>query len=401
MQGSLTLRPQEEGRYSLTTIGNMLRSLISSENMNNKKVYTLTCTWAQSYGAVLQAFALAKTINNLGWKAEVINYQPGYDPVSRRRMLLPSMFRPAFMEFLRDSEMLTAKAYRDCHELANAGLSADVFVVGSDQVWNCTTYGNGNDDAMFLDFASPSARRVSYAASLSMPEVPPMQSDRYKRLLDRFDAISVREASGAKALQNIDVFGARVVIDPVYLVDSGEWADLAGRSTRPAAQDKYVLVVGLERREAIYEYARTVADRMGVELHSLTSGPRAFKKPKGVDRNCRNVSVYDYLNIVRGAEAVVTDSFHAMSFALIFNRDVTVLPRGDGGNSRMVDLLSDLGLADRIATSSAVNDGGIDFEAVNQLLKSKVDDAKDYLKTSLAGGDGEASSLGDGDRGSG
>ncbi len=353
--------------------------------MKNNKVYTLTCTWAQSYGAVLQAFALAKTINNLGWDAQVINYQPRYDPVSRKRMLLPPIFRPAFMDFLRDSEMLTDDIYHDCHELDKAELSADVFVVGSDQVWNCTTYVNGKDDAMFLDFATPGARRVSYAASLAMPEVPPEQSDRYKILLDRFDAISVREASGAKALKDIDVDGARVVIDPVYLIDSNEWTELAEKSTRAVARDRYVLVVGLERREAIYEYARKVADELGVKLYSLTSGPRALRKPKRVDKNCPNVSVYDYLNIVRGAEAIVTDSFHAMSFALIFNRNVSVLPRGDGGNSRMVDLLGDLGLADRIVTSAAVSGERIDFEMVNRLLASKVEEAKDFLKISLTG----------------
>lgn len=351
--------------------------------MKKNKVYTLTCTWAQSYGAVLQAFALAKTINNLGWDAQVINYQPDYDPVSRRRMLLPRVFRPAFMEFLRDSEMLTEEVYHDCRELEAAELPAEAFVVGSDQVWNCTSYFNGRDDAMFLDFAAPNARRVSYAASLAMPEVPLEQAERYRHLLDRFDAISVREASGCRALENIGVDGARVVIDPVYLVDSAEWIDLAARGTRHTVRDKYVLVVGLERRDAIYEYARRVADKLGVKLYSLTSGPRAFKKPKHVDGNFRNVSVYDYLNVVRRAEAVVTDSFHAMSFGLIFDRNVSVLPRGDGGNSRMVDLLKELRLADRIVTSGDPGDEEIDYGIVNPLLSGKVDEAKDFLKASL------------------
>lgn len=353
--------------------------------MKKKKVYTLTCTWAQSYGAILQMYALARTISNLGWDAQVINYQPGYDPASRRRMLLPPMFRPAFTEFMRDSGLLTPQVYRNCRELEDAGLSADAFVVGSDQVWNCTTYFNGKDDAMFLDFAPPNAKRVAYAASLAMPEVPAEQSDRYRMLLDRFDAISVRESSGAEALEEIDVMGARVVIDPVYLISSDEWSALAGRSVLDVGQEEYVLVVCLERRDAIYEYARAAADNLGVKLYSLRSGPRAFRKPKLVDKNFRNVSVYDYLNIVRGATTIVTDSFHAMSFALVFNRNVNILPRGDGGNSRMVDLLKDLGLGDRVVVQGAVMDRGIDFEKVNRLLGTKVGDAKEFLKASLTG----------------
>lgn len=351
--------------------------------MKNNKVYTLTCTWAQSFGAVLQLYALARTINNLGWDAQVINYQPKYDRASRRRMLLPPMFRPAFGDFLRNSGLLTSEVYHDYRELADAGLSAEAFVVGSDQVWNCTTYFNGKDDAMFLEFAAPNARRISYAASLAMSKVPLEQSDRYKRLLDRFDAISVREVSGAKALEEIDVVGARVVIDPVYLLGGDEWADLARRGGRDVVRQKYVLVVCLERRDSVYKYARALADQLGVKLYSLRSGPRAFKKPKWVDKNHRNVPVYDYLQLIQGAEAVVTDSFHAMSFSLIFNRNVSVIPRDDGGNSRMVDLLGDLGLADRVVADGVVNDADINFENVNRLLSGKVDEAKDFLKASL------------------
>lgn len=351
--------------------------------MKKSKAYTLTCTWAQSYGAVLQAFALAKAINNLGWHTQIIDYRPGYDNISRGRKLLAPVYRPKHKDFLRDSGLLTENVYRDGTELKDARLIADALVVGSDQVWNCTKYFNGKDDAMFLNFGPPNARRISYAASLAMSEVPPEQADRYKKLLDRFDAISVREETGATALHNIGVGGARVVIDPVYLLDRSEWEDLSTRSRMDFTREKYVLVVCLEQRDAIYEYARKKADRLGVKLYSLRGGPRAFRKPSRVDRNFRNVPVYDYLSILRGAEAVVTDSFHSMSFSLIFNRDVNVLPRDDSGNSRMADLLRELRIADRIATSGAVSDEGIDFEAVNHLIKGKVDEAKDFLKTSL------------------
>ncbi len=353
--------------------------------MDSNRVYTLTCTWAESYGAVLQAFALARAINDLGWDAQIINYQPSYDRLSWQRRLLAPVYRPRQMDFLRESGLLTGRVYRDRLELDESGLRAEALVVGSDQVWNCTKYHNGLDDAMFLRFGPSAARRVAYAASLAMPKVPPEQVDRYRRLLTAFDAISVREATGARALQEIGVENAGVVVDPVYLVDRDDWTDLAQRSGRDFSHRKYVLVICLEQRDAVYEYAKSKANRLGVELYSLTTGPRAFRKPSHVDRNFRDISVDDYLAIILEAEAVVTDSFHATSFSLIFNRDVDVLLRDDSGNSRMVDLLNDLDLGDRMPRSGAVIDDAIDFHSVNRLIDAKVVAAKDFLSAAIAG----------------
>lgn len=220
------------------------------------RVYTLTCTWAESYGAVLQAYALAKAIEDLGFEAQIINYQPSYDLIRRSRRALRPIYRPKFMDFLRDSGLLTKSRYRDLRELKAADLSADAIVVGSDQVWNCDKYFNGKDDAMFLEFARTRTRRVSYAASLSMSEVPADQVARYKRLLDRFDAISVREATGARALSKLGIEDAQVMVDPVYLLDKEQWGRLASNGKKDFTKEKYALVVCLEQRDAVYEHAR-------------------------------------------------------------------------------------------------------------------------------------------------
>lgn len=352
--------------------------------MNSKRIYTLTCTWAESYGAVLQAYALAQAIDDLGFDAQIINYQPGYDLIRRSRRVLRPIYRPKFLDFLRESGLLTRSVYRDLGELKAADLPADALVVGSDQVWNCDKYFNGRDDAMFLEFARRGAKRVSYAASLSMAEVPPDQAERYKRLLDKFDAVSVREATGAKALSRLGIEDPRVMVDPVYLLDREHWGSLASKGARDFSTVGYVLVVCLEQRDAVYEYARAEADRRGVPLYSLTHGPRAFKKHARVDKNLREPSVYDYLGAISGADAVITDSFHAMSFSLIFNRDVKVVPRGDGGNSRMLDLLEDLGISDRVLSTAPASDERVDFTRVNRSIEDKAEGANDFLLAALA-----------------
>lgn len=362
--------------------------------MVDKKIYTLTCTWPRNYGAVLQTYALVKFLRTNGYDAQTINYKPYWwkDSVydSRAKKLIKPIaelvgmyFSRPFVEFLRDDEIITKKVYRSNIELGNSEFVAGAFIVGSDQVWNCTKYYNGLDDAMFLDFAMPGQKRISYAASLAMPDVPQEQAVRYKRLLDKFDAVSVREKTGKLALENIGVQGVEVLIDPVYLVSDEEWFELANRSRRKASEKKYVLVVCLEERDELYEYARSKADMLGVELYSFRGGIKGWKKHTRAHRNFWNISVYDYLNLIRNAEAIVTDSFHAMSFSLIFNRDVDILPRNDNGNSRMSDLLDDFDASERITTSDKLLTDSINYEELNLKMMKKIDYASKFLDDTL------------------
>lgn len=370
----------------------MTRNDLRAKNRinNNADVYTLTCTWAASYGAVLQAYALAKKINELGWRAKIINYQPNYYGTGPSKGVLTPFYAAKtriverlYLDFLRNSGMLTEDSYSDIESLKRARLSALAFIVGSDQVWNSTKYYNGKDDAMFLDFANPSTKRISYAASLAMPEVPEEQASRYRKMLDRFFAISVREKTGAESLARIGVKDAVTVIDPVYLIDASEWKELAKKSKRNFSKEKYVLIICLEERESIYEYARKKADMLGVKLFSFRGGANVFKKHSQVDKTFWNISVYDYLSIVRNADAVVADSFHALSFALIFNRDIDILPRDDKGNSRMIDLLTDLKISERVTVPDKIITSEIDFTSVNQTIAKKVAHSTDFLISAL------------------
>lgn len=357
-----------------------------------KKVFTVTCTWAPSYGAVLQAYALARAVQGFGFETKVLNYQPEWaHPGSPSRMVVSSLkealFDHQYLAFLRKEGIVTRETYRSGSEIRNAGLDADAFIVGSDQVWNCTKYYNGKDDAMFLDFATSGQKRIAYAASLAMPDVPSDQAGRYKRLLDKFDAISVREKTGETALQAIGVNNIDTVIDPVYLVPQSEWSELAEKSTINAQDDEYMVVVCLEDRDELYEYARRKADTLGVKLYSFRGGAKGWQKHSVVDKNFWNISVYDYLNIMRNARAVVADSFHAMSFSLIFNVDVDIIPRNDKGNSRMVDLLNELGISNRITNPNNILAEKIDFNIVNERITTKVADSTDFLKNAIGESD--------------
>jgi len=359
------------------------------------QIYTLTCTWAPSYGAVLQAYALAKTVQNLGYDAKVLNYQPRWrnhsvspfkKALSPLLSLKDSVFSRQYLDFLYKQNIITNKVYQTNDDLNSADLHANAFIVGSDQVWNCTKYYNGKDDAMFLDFAAPNQKRVSYAASLAMPEVPQVQADRYKKMLSKFYAISVREQTGTEALAKIGIENVVTVIDPVYLTDQRDWVELAEKGRKDFTKEKYVLIICLEERDSIYEYARKKADMLGVKLYSFRGGVKIYRKYSNIDKIFWNISVYDYLNIINNAEAVVADSFHAMSFSIIFNRDIDIILRDDKGNSRMLDLLSDLKIAERVTVPDKILTKKIDYIKVKQKIADKVTYATEFLENAIEGG---------------
>ena len=112
----------------------------------SKRVYILTCTWAESYGAVLQAYALATKIKHLGRDVEIINYQPRYYGPGLQKIikgitysyLKQHIFYRQFSKFLLNSNLLTNKAYHDMNDLKREKFPNAIYIVGSDQVWNCT-----------------------------------------------------------------------------------------------------------------------------------------------------------------------------------------------------------------------------------------------------------------------
>jgi hypothetical protein len=360
-----------------------------------KQIYTLTCTWAPSYGAVLQAYALAMCLCGCGYNAKILDYEPDWlntqeHNTSLRKLLSPVLhlknllLNAKYLDFLAHEEVLTDRLYRNAEEIRNARLNADFFIVGSDQVWNCTKYYNGKDDAMFLSFVKDNQKKISYAASLAMPAVPKEQIKRYKEALSSFDAISVREKSGAKALNKIGIRNISVVIDPVYLLNQTQYSELSKNSSLRLGDKQYLLVVCLEERDSVYQYAKRRADELGIELYTITDGVNGLvKNRKEVDKKLWNRSVYDYLDIFANAEEVVADSFHAISFALIFQKNVHVILRGDNGNSRMIDLLTELGLSDRITDGGKIVTEDIDFINVNKVIDKKRRESIDFLKRAL------------------
>lgn len=374
------------------------------------KIKTVTCHHVYNYGATLQAFALQSYLEGLGHEVEIVDFRlpahsryewftivPAksgraypiirkypflrffYYPLKRRSMLRTWGRKRAFDRFDRTYLHLTPETLRTTESLRAAKLEADVLVAGSDQIWN-TDMDNGITPAYYLDFGPSKAKRISYAASFGVSQLADDRVDFVRENLQRFDSISVREATGLKILENLGYQGLQVV-DPVFLLSREEWMKKLGLRE---AQGEYIFLYDFTHDdEAIRSFALALSRRTGLRLVSIND----YSDADYAHRQVNNAGPREFLQWLLGARYVVCNSFHATAFSLIFGREFFSFPLVKQRNpSRMTDLLADVGLSERFKPTAESGGSGIlppPWEKVYMLLNEKIRSSKLYLKESL------------------
>lgn len=359
------------------------------------KIVTVTCQNALNHGARLQACALLHYLRSRGYDAEVADYRPDYTSVCDRVWYLPGFsLREWAKLFLRAAERRdtvmrkanferfsdkyiprTARIYTSAEELHADAPQADVYVAGSDQIWN-TSLRNGTDAVYYLDFGAPETRRISYAASFALRSLDEGCRSFVKEHLSAFDRISVREESGVEILRSLG-FGGTVVADPVFLLSAAEWDALLGCGDDA---EPYVLVYDVMGCEKVKRTAKRLAELYGCKIYSISSRRFGY-----ADRNFTQAAPDKFVELVRNARCVVSNSFHGTAFAMIYHRDFFVVDRADGWNERMHDLLSTVGLQSRLVGAERDVEGceSISYEAVDELLRRRIAHSELFLTEAL------------------
>ena len=226
-------------------------------------------------GASLQAYALARYLADLGHEVEIIDYRPEYlsrhyrlnavnnprfdRPIVKQLYLIAklperlkarkSQRKKNFDEFERQYLPLTKKCYRSNEELKGNPPFADVYLAGSDQIWN-TLFQNGRDSAFYLEFAPKGSIRASYAASFATEDVLEEWKAPIKEWLKELDYISVRECSGVEIIEKLGLHNAKQVMDPVFLLDRSIWEEMVAWEK---SETPYLLVYDFDRNSEINE----------------------------------------------------------------------------------------------------------------------------------------------------
>ena len=196
-------------------------------------------------------------------------------------------------------------------------------------------------------------------------------------MLDNFNAISVREESGINILKSTGHNGI-VVVDPVFLLSQDQWKSV---SDNIGEGKDYILVYSFEKGGAMQKIAEQLSKQHHCPIYSV--GPY---KLKYASRNFVNVGPSSFLSLIKNAKCIISNSFHATAFSIIFEKNFFVVNREDGLNTRMKDLLQKYGILDRLISVNVTNQGlcsDIDYSKANELLNRDIKLSMTYLANNL------------------
>lgn len=331
-----------------------------------KTIGIITIHKIYNYGSVFQAYALQSVCENLGYSVEIIdyNYPNGFHFPNKYESYVDSQpneprwikllyalelikQHKGICKFVSKYENLSSKQYNHPNELATDFTRYDVYITGSDQLWN-PRHCNG-DPAFMLHFAPDDVLKISYAASVGTNIIPDELKQQYKELLSRYAHIAVRENSGVEVIRKLVGKEATVVLDPTLLLNREQWNLIA--APKRLFKKKYILCYFLNYTFNAFPYVDQLAEYMqkqtGYEILRVARPPHKLGLPHTHYRV--GASPEEFLALVRDAEMVLTTSFHGTAFAVNYGKPVfTVVQDRNASDSRQVSLMHNLGLDEQI-----------------------------------------------------
>jgi len=361
------------------------------------KVVISTFFQGTHVGAVLQAYALVRVLMNSGCTVELLRYRPkptlGLATRVRQRLLdvlsgKHSLLR-GYNEFRNRFIPQTSRAYSTLVELEADPPRADVYVCGSDQIWNPRILPGGRfDPAYFLSFAPQGTKKIAYAASMGGYVPNYQERDFLERVLGDFAAVSVRERAAQEVVAPLVPFAVETCLDPTLLVSN--YNEILTESTDDA---DYVVVYALSLTPAVKQAASKVSKHLGVPIRTL-SNSRFSRNILGSRMPARDPA--EWLQAIRGAAAVITNSFHGLAFSILFQKKVAIVPWDqpfEKRNDRLIQLCDFLGMRSSIlqADEQAAGISEPDWAEVSSRLTRRRADSLDFLMSALkAASDAEA-----------
>lgn len=365
------------------------------------KILIVTINDNNNYGNRLQNYALQKYLFST-FKIKQIDtiwYDPQYMYKSKRNIFDWRVWIKYLINWKNEREYLKKEYLKDNIRMYNIGKFTkkistkldfkikdnldkeyDYFITGSDQVWNPNFWSKRYNYAniRFLKFASKE-KRIAYAASIAIPEIPKDKEQFFKDSLNEMKSISMREKAGADLVKNLTGREVPVVVDPTILLSKEEWQKIELKSEWYNGE-KYILTYFLGNPSPVIE---KIAKKNNWKIYNL------------MDKN--NFDLYtsrveEFIYLINHAQLVVTDSFHASVFSILMNTPFLVVNRQEKGMADMtsrIDTLMELfGYQDRYIVNGKcdLSDEEIlhmDFSNVKSIQEREIERSTAYLKKAL------------------
>lgn len=325
-----------------------------------KKIGIITMHKAVSYGSALQAYALQKKIEDLGYEAELIDYQypnelhKNRDHVIQRKLKLMFSFfihmmwgfpmrkkLRKFEDFYKRYFKLSAY-YSTAESLVKDPPLYDLYVTGSDQVWN-PNFIKG-DASFLLGFVNKGKPRISYAASFAALSIPKAYQTMYKDCLSLYNDISVREKAGVSIVKALVNKEAAHVCDPTLLIGKNEW-DKISELSNIRVQKPYILVFMLCYSFNPYPQARHIIHSIQniLGLHTIFLDGRKHDLFEPNSKIIKDAGPADFIKLIKNASYVITDSFHGTLFSVLYGVPFSAIVKSNHKDSRIADFLLEIG----------------------------------------------------------
>ncbi|BAP55938.1 polysaccharide pyruvyl transferase [Thioploca ingrica] len=344
------------------------------------KIALITNYHTTNYGAVLQAFATkkvlsqygeVKTINyfnpHLGRKLDLIRFELSIQGI---KMMVHDILRfkdrnkvvKKIKKFIESNLNLSKLVTQ--HDIQNGAINYfDVYVCGSDQIWNPEVISkNGElDPTYFLSFVKKPAKKISYASSMGSYRFRDFEKKQIKNFLKDFTTISVRESDSQEMLSQLLEREVFHVLDPTLLLSKEEWLEALKIDKNYRSQKKdYILVYVVQKTPLLKKVVEFAVNQFGKKVVIID---QAFKPFTKADFHIRDAGTIEFIELFSNASLVITDSFHGTCFSINFKKPfVAVCPAWHGGN-RIESLLNLFNLKDRfINDEKDIDKLSVDFD---------------------------------------
>lgn len=368
----------------------------------NKRRILVTTFEGGNYGTYLQGYALCKVLDNEDGKCSLLTSYPQYSfkhtlIVIFKKLCLLDFYLKYIKRYKIPIQTQRIRKFKKnylnlielyCpHQLHHIASSYDIFITGSDQIWNTYHHFEPN---YFLAFVK-NKKKIAYSSSIGTATINPVYVDKVKKYLSDFSEIAVREETGARLLTELLGREIHTVVDPVFLLSKDEWEHFASESEIEPPQD-YFLCYCIAANSKYIPQTQKVSQ--ATNLPNIVYIPSMehpdFWKTCYTENIMDGMGPLEFIKLFLNASYICTDSFHAAALAIIFNKPFTILRRfndldKNSQNSRIYDLLSRYSLSNRLydETTDSFTTRSIDYDAVNKMVSNDIKLSRQYLSTAI------------------
>ncbi|WP_270496569.1 polysaccharide pyruvyl transferase family protein [Eisenbergiella porci] len=381
-----------------------------------KKIGLCVCYDTKNFGSQLQVLATDKQINRLGYQTEIIRYKKKMS-LKFALQTIPRLFNPYFVKgklsgikkdrvmaqypeiekkvdirnrrfegFVEKYFQNLSRPFVGWTELKNRSANEyDAFLCGSDQLW---LPGNLGSHFYTLEFASNEKAKIAYATSFGVSQIPWYQKNRTVAYLKRFQSLSTRELKGCQIIKALTGKDVQVVCDPTLLFDAQEWDKII--PAKQVVKEPYIFCYFLGTNSEHRAVARELGAKTGLKLVTCPFLDNFVEEDQQFgDIQMYDMDAEDFVNLIRNAEYVLTDSFHGSVFSILHHKKFVTFNRFNSGsnsrNSRIDSLCEILGLNERRYAGNIVKqlNQEIDYNAVEKKLSKLRTESICYLENAL------------------